>query len=74
MSVKNMDLNPGGLIGALIGLGFYGAYVYTTFAEGDEPLRATGKVLLPILFVGGLAGNYLWSAVVKPKKNPEDDV
>lgn len=57
-SMKNIDLNPGGIAGALAGL-FLPSIIYAAATQKppfDLPLAASGT----LAFFGGVSGNRLW--------------
>ncbi len=60
----NVNLNPGGLIGALVCGGIAAAVVFTTV---DLNSAGRGVYKLPILALigGAVGGNLLWAAVFK---------
>ena len=51
----NINLNPGGIVGAVIGIG--GVISATILQSADAPPKA----MLVAGFAGGAAGNALWS-------------
>jgi hypothetical protein len=65
--LKNIDLNPGGLIGALAGMGIAAAIVFSSVditKTGSWPF----KVTILALIGGAFAGNFLWGLVFKKPK------
>ena len=65
--MKNIDLNPGGLIGALACAGVYAAIVFSSVdiaASGPRPIKL---ITLPLIG-GAFAGNFLWGLVFKKPK------
>ena len=57
--MKNINLNPGGLIGAVLML----AAVMVTVVLTSSPDNIGGRVGgigVPALFLGAFGGNYLW--------------
>lgn len=62
--MKNVDLNPGGFIGALVCGGIAAAITFSNF---DVNTAGRGTYRLPILAVigGAFAGNFLWGVIVK---------
>lgn len=67
-----MDLNPGGIIGGLLGGGIVGAIVL----PGIDPNNTSrGVYRLPIFGVigGAILGNYLWGLVFPPKAAVDED-
>ena len=67
--MKNMDLNPGGFIGALICGGAVGAFLFLTLEGPPENGRRIGKFAIGALIGGAFAGNYLWGIIFsKPLK------
>lgn len=65
--MKNIDLNVGGLIGALACAGIAGAILFSTMDQPDGG-RGPYKLLLFALIGGAFAGNYLWGLVFKNPK------
>jgi hypothetical protein len=70
--MKNIDLNPGGLIGALACAGIYAAIVFPSvdiFSSVD--ITKTGywpyKLMVFALIGGAFAGNFLWGLFFKPR-------
>jgi hypothetical protein len=59
VSMQNINLNPGGLIGAVLAL----AAVIITVVLTSNPDTAGSRVGgfgVPALFLGAFGGNYLW--------------
>jgi hypothetical protein len=65
-----MNLNPGGIIGALVCIGVLLAMM---FSAGDDGPRRFGKIMLLAGLVGGGIGNFLWSAVFGKKSDASKD-
>jgi hypothetical protein len=64
--MKNINLNPGGLIGALACAGIYAAIVFSSvdiMKTGFWPFELTVVALIG----GAFAGNFLWGLVFKPR-------
>ena len=62
--MKNMDLNVGGFLGALAGVGLAAATYFLWLAPDDGQYHSTrGPAKLSVLAVvgGAAAGNFLWS-------------
>jgi hypothetical protein len=62
--MKNIDLNPGGLIGALACLGTYVAIVFS-FVDITKTGSSPIKLMVVPLVGGAFAGNFLWGLVFK---------
>jgi hypothetical protein len=62
--MKNVELNPGGLIGALLCGGIAGGVI---FSMVDVEQAGRGAYQLPVaaLVGGAFAGNFLWGKVFK---------
>jgi hypothetical protein len=68
--VKNIDLNPGGLIGALACGGITAAVVFSSIDAADTG-RGPYKFIIFALIGGAFAGNFLWGLVFKkPAQGP----
>ena len=52
-----MNLNPGGIIGAILGAGIVVAFV----VMGDGEMRRVGKAVAGAAAIGGFLGNFLWN-------------
>ena len=62
--MKNMDLNVGGLIGALL-LGALGGLIgYLAMGDGENT-RPISKLLIGGVVLGAIAGNQLWAKFFK---------
>jgi hypothetical protein len=59
-----MDLNAGGLIGALVCGGVAGAVVFST-VDLSETNRGPYRLILLALIAGAFAGNFLWGLAFK---------
>jgi len=64
--MKNMNLNPGGLIGALIGGGIV---AYFVFRNIDINTAGRGSYRAPMfgLIGGAFAGNFVWGKLFKKR-------
>ena len=62
--MKNIDLNVGGIIGA-IAAGIIVAVVVFSTAGVDDPDRGQSRLIILGLIGGAFAGNFLWSLVFK---------
>ncbi len=65
--MKNINLNPGGLIGAFACMGIAAAIVFSSVditQSGSWPFRVTVLALIG----GAFAGNFLWGLVFKKPK------
>lgn len=62
--MKNVDLNPGGFIGALICGGIVAAIVFPNI---DVNTAGRGVYRMPILglVAGAFVGNFLWATIFK---------
>lgn len=60
--MKNVNLNVGGAIGAILAIGLLLAFIYS--GDGEAP-RKFGKAMMLAGVVGGGAGNYLWGLVFR---------
>lgn len=60
--MRNIELNIGGLIGALVLGGIAGAIGFTAF---DTASRRPAQVLILGVVVGAVAGNFVWGLVFK---------
>jgi hypothetical protein len=65
--MKNIDLNPGGLIGALACAGVYAAIVFSSVDIATSGPRPIKLIILPLIG-GAFAGNFLWGLVFKKPK------
>jgi hypothetical protein len=65
-----MNLNPGGVVGALAGGGAAGVISYT-IADGD-PAAMIKWVIVLGLIAGAVGGNYLWTAVFGNRVSASD--
>lgn len=66
--MKNMNLNVGGLIGALLTIG--GVLAYCFLATTEVPSRI-GKLVVAAAVGGGVLGNWLWSLAFPPAEPPD---
>ncbi len=64
-----MNLNFGGLIGAVILGGLAGLYVYSTDPDFVKPRRY--RLVIGGAVVGGAIGNFAWGALFQ-KKQPQE--
>jgi hypothetical protein len=65
--MKNINLNPGGLIGAVLML----AAVMITVVLTSSPNNIgglIGGIGVPALFLGAFGGNYIWGRLVKKRE------
>ncbi len=62
--MKNIDLNAGGLIGALACGGIAAAIVFSTMEMGNNGRRPS-KLVISALIGGAFVGNYIWGIVFK---------
>ncbi|MCJ8329225.1 MAG: hypothetical protein HRT89_02500 [Lentisphaeria bacterium] len=64
--MDNIDINPGGLIGALVigGIGFAILFANVDVDSGRAPYR----LAIFILIGGAIAGNYIWASIFKKPK------
>ncbi len=69
--MTNMNLNAGGVIGALLAVGLAVAYV---FLENMHLPARSGKLIGFIALGGGVFGNWLWSLVFAKREVAEEDV
>jgi hypothetical protein len=58
--VKNIDLNPGGLVGAIASGGITALVAYSYFDPGAD---APARLFVYSVIGGAFAGNFLWSLV-----------
>jgi hypothetical protein len=65
--MKNIDLNIGGLIGALACGGIAAAIVFSTLDTTNRD-RGPYKLIIFALIGGALAGNFLWGLIFKKPK------
>lgn len=65
--MKNVELNPGGLIGALVCGGIAAAVI---FSRIDVNTAGRGAYKMPILALigGAFAGNFLWGLIFKKNR------
>ena len=68
--MKNIELNLGGLIGALLGGGIAAAVI---FSQVDASTAGRGDFKAPIiaLIAGAFAGNFLWDKIFKKDQTDE---
>lgn len=67
--MENINLNPGGVIGAL-GLGGISALAIFGFLEADVK-RGSVKFIVVAMLAGGIAGNFFWSLVFGSSEDGE---
>lgn len=60
--MQDINLNPGCLIGALVAGGITAVVVFGLL-EADTARRGPVKLCAGAMFLGGLAGNFLWGLV-----------
>lgn len=65
--MNNINLNPGGLIGALVAGGITAAILFSVIDPG-ETNRAPYKIFIFTIIGGAFAGNFLWAKLVSDKK------
>jgi phosphate/sulfate permease len=65
--MENIDLNPGGLIGALVCAGVYAAIVFSSVDIAESGSRPIKLIIVPLIG-GAFAGNFLWRLVFKKPK------
>jgi hypothetical protein len=65
--MKNIDLNIGGLIGALACGGIAAAIVFSTLDTANSG-RGPYKLVIFALIGGAFAGNFLWGLIFKKPK------
>lgn len=71
--MSNIELNAGGVIGALVGGGVVAAVVFS-LVETTEGGRGPYKLIIVGLIGGAFAGNFLWGQVFKkPDDQPSDE-
>ena len=58
--MKNVNLNPGGIIGGLLAAGLCAGGM---FAWDGAASRRVGRVVVFAAFAGGVAGNWLWGFI-----------
>lgn len=63
-----MNLNAGGIIGAVLAIAGGLALIILAQEEGGEGPRRIGKLIMLCGFVGGFVGNFLWSLVFGSKE------
>ena len=69
--MKNIELNVGGLIGAIACGGIAALILYLKFASAPELPKNGGpikSVFLGSVIGGAFAGNFLWERIVKRSK------
>ncbi|XAM00674.1 hypothetical protein OT109_04625 [Phycisphaeraceae bacterium D3-23] len=68
--MDNITLNPGGIIGGLVGcgLGLGAGYLMFGFANDGKGLAS---LAVPGVLVGAFAGNWLWGMVFPPKPDAD---
>ena len=64
--MKNINLNLGGLIGALICGGIVAIVVFSDIDQANK--NGSTRMIIPALLGGAFAGNYLWEWAVKKRK------
>ena len=65
--MNNINLNPGGIIGAVLMLVAVMMTVVLTSSPGSIGGRI-GEFGVPALFLGAFGGNYLWDRLLLNKK------
>jgi hypothetical protein len=70
-NVSNINLNAGGVLGALLFGAAVGLIVFGTDRSGAHPTRY--RLVIGGVIAGAFAGNYLWGLLFK-KANPENDL
>ncbi len=66
--MKNMNLNVGGLIGAVLAIG--GVVAFFMLSENEFP-RRSGKLIGLAGLAGGALGNWIWSLAFPPADTSE---
>jgi predicted lipid-binding transport protein (Tim44 family) len=66
--MKNIELNAGGLIGALASGAAAGAFLFWKYSE--EMDRAPTRMVIGALIAGAFAGNFLWQQLFT---RPDDE-
>lgn len=61
--MENINLNIGGLIGALGCGGLAAVVVFTTMDAANS--RLGPKIIIGAVIVGAIAGNFIWGAIFK---------
>jgi len=64
MRVENFNINPGGIIGALVCGGIAGAFLFLN-ADAASSRRGPGRLVVLAVIGGAVAGNYLWKLAFK---------
>ena len=65
--MKNIDLNAGGVIGALLAGALVGVIAFSTMEDSDNQ-RGASKLLIAGVIGGAFAGKYLWGLAFKTKE------
>lgn len=65
--MKNIELNPGGIIGALLCAGITAAVIFSNVDVNDAG-RGAYKMPIVALCGGAFAGNFLWGKMFKKDK------
>ncbi|MBO0700928.1 MAG: hypothetical protein J2P46_21215, partial [Zavarzinella sp.] len=66
--MKNIVLNPGGIVGALLGVGI-GLAIQLPRAQ-EHPARLARSVVGGLI-AGAVVGNLLWGAIARAVKSPK---
>ena len=65
--MKNIDLNLGGIVGALVCGGVAAAIIFSSI-DATSSSRAPYKLVIVALIGGAFAGNFVWGLVFKRQK------
>lgn len=68
--MENLNLNIGGLIGAIVCGGIAAAIIFST-VDIDSSKRSPFKLIIFALIGGAFAGNYLWGRLFKKTENED---
>ena len=71
--MSNMNLNAGGVIGALLAGGIAAAVIFTQFDVSESSRRGPAKLIILAVAGGAAAGNFLWARFFsKPEQVPSE--
>jgi len=71
MNISNIKLNPGGLIGALLGIGVLFAVLFGFLGAGENFPTGVAKLVAFVGLAGGVAGNFGWKFIFTGDKEKD---
>ena len=70
--MSNIDLNPGGLIGALLAGAVAGVLIYSN-NDPEGAMRRPARLIVFAIVGGAFAGNYLWGMLFGKEESDQED-